>query len=204
MSAVTVVNYYGKRLREIKPSVIPEEYIVPKYDERTKLPGILVVHDAKTILRKAETPDFPVPIPAEELAKDIIEGFTVSQLDYSDETKPAIFWVPGIIAALEVDKKYPQEVAEAKKKQLAWAMKLIHRADDDWAKFKQHRAITDTQRWAATYLHMTNKEWMVDPVPIEQIKCPACGSFVESTVAKCRACGYITNPTVAKSIGLVA
>lgn len=201
MSA-TVVSYVPYKIRETKPSVIPEEYIIPASDG--KIPSILVVETAKTVVyRGFDQPNIPVPIPAEELAADIIKGFVTSQLEYAEDAKPALFWVPGKVSAKEVETQFPAQVAEAKKFQNRWFLRLVKRADDDWAHTKQHKLITDIQRVAAKNLGLNTKEWLVMPDPVEMIKCPACFSFIENGTIKCKYCGAILDMKKAAELGLI-
>lgn len=200
--SVTIVSYLPYRVREVKPSVIPEEYIIPASDGKT--PSVLVIKTAKTILyRGYDQPNTPIPVPDEELAEDIIKAFTTSQLGYSETTKPGLFWVPGEVYAKEVETKFPTQVAAAKASQNRWFLRLIQMADDDWAKYKQHKMITDIQRIAAKNLGMTSKEWLVMPEPTQMIKCPGCLSYIEEGTIKCKHCGAILDMKKAVELGLV-
>lgn len=201
MSA-TIVSYLPFALCERKPSVIPEEYRVAASDGKT--PTVLVIETAKSILyRGFEQPNFPVVIPAEELAEDIIKSFSSSVLGYSDTAKPGLFWVPGVISPSSVEKTYPDKVAEVKRLQNRWFLALVKIADDDWARYKQHRMITDIQRQAAKSLGLSTKEWLVMPDPVTMTKCPACFSFIEEGTIKCKYCGAILDMKKASELGLV-
>lgn len=201
MSA-TIVSYLPYPVCEKKPSVIPEEYRIAASDCKT--PTTLVIETAKSILyRGFDQPNFPISIPAEEMAEDIIKSFSASVLGYSDTAKPGLFWVPGVVYAKDVEKLFPEKVIEAKKLQNRWFLILVKMADDDWARYKQHKMITDIQRLAAKSLGLSTKEWLVMPDPVQMVKCPACFSFIEEGTVKCKYCGAILDMKKASELGLI-
>lgn len=201
--SVTIVSYLPYPVCEKKPSVIPEEYRIAPSD--TKTPTVLVVEVAKSILyRGFDQPNFPITIPAEELAEDIIKSFSISVLGYSENAKPGLFWVPGNVSAKDVERLFPKEVAEAKRLQNRWFLALVKMADDEWSRNKQHKMITDIQRIAAKSLGLSNKEWLVMPDPVQMVKCPACFSFIEEGTVKCKYCGAILDMKKAQELGLIS
>lgn len=197
---ITVISLLPWALNELKPGLIPESYRVP--EAKDGKPGILHIKDARSNLYVRDGKTFPITHPAEEVANAIVNDYCISQLEADSECKPAILWVFGKFSADEVIVKFKNELAEARKKQNAWFMKLIRLADDDWEKTHQHRIISDVQRHAAKSLGLLTKPWMQSIEPQEFVRCPACATLVDVTAALCQNCGYITNKDKAKSLGI--
>lgn len=197
---ITIVSLLPWALEEIKPGLIPDTYYIPAAKDGK--PSVLHVKDATSNLYVRDGKTYPITHPAEEVANAIVNDYCVSQLQYAEDSKPAIFWVPGKVSKDEVLLKFKDELAEAKKHQNVWFMKLIRLADDDWAKTGQHRLVTDLQRHAARSMGLVNKPWMQSIDPIEFAKCPACSTLVDTTAAVCANCGYVTNKEKAKELGI--
>lgn len=196
----TVVSFLPWALNELKPGLIPEQYYIPPCEGDK--PAILHVNDAKSNLYVRDGKTYPITHLADEVANAIVSDYYRAQLQADDNARPALFWVYGKLTADEVMGKYNKEVALAKQRQNAWFVKLIQLADDDWARYGQHRMITDLQRHAARSLGWLTRPWMQNQEPSEFVKCPACATLVNTTAAVCANCGYVTNPVKAKELGI--
>lgn len=197
---ITIVSLLPWALEEIKPGLIPDTYYVPA--AKNNKPAVLHIKDGASNLYVRDGKTYPITHPAEEIANSIVNDYCSAQLQYGEDSKPAIFWVPGKLSIDEVLLNCKDKLAEAKKYQNNWFMKLIRLADDDWTKTGQHRMITDLQRHAATSLGLLNKPWMQSVEAIELVKCPACSTLVDSTAALCYNCKHITNKEKAKELGI--
>lgn len=198
---VTVVSLLPWSLNELKPGLIPDTYYIPPSIDGK--PSVVVIKDAKSNLYVRDGKTYPITHPAEEVADAIVNDYCKSMLEFADDSKPAIFWLHGRHTADEVIVKFKAELSVARTKQNHWFAKLVRLADDDWAKFGQHRMITDLQRHAAKSLGLLNKPWMQGIEPLEFVKCPACSTLVDVTAALCQNCGFITNKDKAKELGIV-
>jgi hypothetical protein len=198
----TVVSFVPWTTPETKPGMIPGFYELPaRVDKNT--PGILVVTDAKNnIYMGFDREPFPSPVPADQLAKSLVDDAVTGYLEVDEDSRPGYFWLEGKFTAKEILEKFPKEVEEAKRKQNKWFMKMIKVADDTWARFHQHRMITDIQRAAAFDLGLNGKEWAMKPEPISLIKCPACRTMIESDALVCSNCRAILKPEEAKKAGI--
>jgi len=196
----TVVSLLPWAQNEIKPGLIPEIYRIPESIDGK--PAVLHIKDAKSHLYVRDGKTYPITHPAEEVANAVVEDFCRSLLQADDNARPAVFWLPGDLSVEEVLTKHKAELDSAKRKQNAWFMKLIRLADDDWEKTKQHRMITDIQRYAAKSMGLLTKPWMQSVEPQEFIRCPACATLVDMTAAICQNCGFVTNKTKAKELGI--
>lgn len=197
---LTIVSFLPWALNEIKPGLIPENYYIPP--AKDGIPGVLHIKDARSNLYVRDGKTYPITHPAEEVANALVNDYCNAQLQGGEDAKPAIFWVNGKWSGGEVLTKFAVEVAEAKKKQNVWFMRLVRLADDDWARFGQHRMITELQRHAAKSLGQLNKPWMQNQEPVEYTKCPACATLTDVNAAICQNCGYITNKEKATKLGI--
>ena len=197
---ITIVSFLPWALNELKPGLIPEQYYIPPAIDGK--PGILHINDARSNLYVRDGKTYPITHPAEEVANSLVNDYCSAMLQAEDDKKPAIFWVHGKYSADDILNKFKIEIEQARKKQSAWFIKLVRLADDDWAKFGQHRMITDIQRYAAHNLGLVNKPWMQDLEPQQYTKCPACSTMVDITAAVCKNCGFVTNKLKAKELGI--
>jgi hypothetical protein len=197
----TVVSFLPWKVESTKPGVIPDTYSIPA--AVGKYPGVLVINNAiSPIYLDGDRGTFPTTIPVEELAGAIVGDYNVAFLGVDGDSHPALFWVEGAQTPESVVEKFKLQCESAKAAQNRWFLKLIRMADDDWAKFHQHKMITDIQRFAARTLGL-NREWAIEPEPVTMIKCPACTSLLEDTAVVCKNCRAILKPEEAKKLGIV-
>lgn len=199
----TVVNFLPWQLRENKPGVIPNEFIVPK--RNGKIPGTLIVKDCvSNVDMGLDRPAFKSPVPAEQLAKSIVDDHAKSLLEVDQDCGPALFYVEGEVKPEEVADKFPEKVAYYLQSQNKWWFKLVKVADDLWSRYRQHKMITDLQRHAAKELGLNGKEWAMEPEPITLTKCPACKTAIESDAIVCSSCKAIQpgKEELAKKMGI--
>ena len=199
----TVVSFLPWQLRETKPGMIPNEFIVPKREG--KIPGTLKVVDCIAMVDIGlDRPAFKSPVPAEQLAESIVRDATSSLLEYDLDTKPAVFYVQGEFSGEEVLKKFPELCAEQLNAQNRWWLKLVKVADDLWARFHQHKMISDLQRHAARELGLNGKEWAMEPEPVTLVKCFACKTMIESDAIICSSCNTVqpSKTEEAKKLGI--
>lgn len=196
----TVVNFLPYATEERKPGLIPERYYIPAAEDGK--PGILHVQDAHSNLYVLEGKTYRIPHIAQEVAEALCNDYNRAQLEGSEDAHPALFCVEGKHSADDILNKFKPLVEEALKKQRLWFTKLVRRADDDWARWQQHRMITDIQRYAARQLGLVNKAWYHTPEPIEFVKCPACATLVEKDAAICKNCHHVVDKEKAKELGI--
>ena len=187
----TIVNYLPFQFIERKPSLVPEEYTIPAATDNEKTPGILHVSPVHSRLyMPLQEQLFKVPIDAESLARDLVKSLVSAQIEYEDGVAaPAIFYLPGTHSAREVKANFAKEVDAALARQNLWLLKLVKKADDEWQKFRQHKFITDMQRWAAKKLGM-KKEWgeVSAAAPLEVENCKFCGHSTLKGIVVCPNC----------------
>ncbi len=199
---ITIVSLLPWALNELKPGLIPESYYIPP--AKDGIPGVLHIKDARSNLYVRDGKTYPITHPAEEVANALVGDYCSAQLQSGEDAKPAIFWVHGKFSGRDILEKFKTEVDSARTKQNVWFMKLIRLADDDWARFGQHRMITDLQRHAAKSLGQLAKPWMHSMEPQEFVKCPMCMTLVDSNAIICANCKYVMNAEKAKKAGYVS
>jgi hypothetical protein len=186
--------------------MVPSSYAIDPSDGNT--PSVLVVGPAMGSMALLDSKTFPFTIPAEDIAKDIVESYLTAQYEYfpgdtdNPPTHPALFWVVGEFKASEIKTRFPEECKKAINAQHNWYRKLVKIADDTWAKNKQNRLITDTQRHAAKVLGF-KREWIEYSAPVIELNdCPYCGAKVNKVVALCHNCKNIINTEAAEKLGI--
>ena len=199
---ITIVSFVPWEMKELKPGVIPTDFLIPAGDPKNEMPSVLVIEDAITnIYMGAERGTFPSPVPVEQLANSIVNDSVSAHIDIDTDAKPALFWVPGEFTAKQIKDQFPDKCRQALDSQKRWGMKLIKSADDSWARFRQHRMVTDPQRVFANLFGFT-KEWAIAPEPVTFVKCPACTTLIESTAVVCKNCRAILKADEAKKLGI--
>lgn len=133
---------------------------------------------------------FEQPVPGEQIARSVIYDYTMSQLEASNDACPGLFYLNGELDKAAVKKMHAAKIAEAYARQEAWFHKLIKQADDLWARYGQHKMITDTARKAIQILGL-QREWS-DPTKVT--RCPACYETVMPAAVVCRSCKAVLNP----------
>jgi hypothetical protein len=180
---VTVVSVSPFPIKEKFHGLKPSLFEIPPAE-----PGsfqTLVVHDCVAVVYIDESRgSFEAPRSGEEIARSIIYDATMNHIEADLDARPGMFYVPGEVNKNDIKKEYKAELDKANACQEAWFHKLVKQADDSWARYGQHKMITDTARRAATILGL-KREW-TDPT--KQKKCPVCQEVVHPAAIVCRAC----------------
>lgn len=208
---VTVVSVLPFFLNEPKYGLIPDLYQIKKAKKGDV--SLLHVKDGYHFqlipLADIRTPPLKIPDLGEVIAESIVKDYTnacmgvdYNQLDNGAVPVPGLFWVEGTYVD-EDDKKndelkrtlkfkYQKEINQAILNTTAWFERLIKIADDDWAKYRQYRFITDYQREACNWLGL-QREWNFSVFEANNSLCWACKKVVNPTALIC-SCGAILNP----------
>jgi len=196
----TLISLFPLPVHEKKP-LIPAIYQVEASKEEMK-PKILVIsegafHVYLDEFRGMMTIRTPAITIAESVARDFLDG----QYMLSDESKPALWSIPGewTVEELHADREQQERIEREHYLQLEWFRRLIFVADDEWSKFHQHRMITEVQRIAAGRLRL-HREWALEFKPENIVDCPGCGSTINKKVAVCRDCGCVINSEIYKTL----
>lgn len=200
----TVVSWYPFPIENIhKPGLMPEYFKINNGEFEKKIPGITEIDSVKRRQYINEDQGWAESlVPANELCTSLVNDYLNSCISIDVNAGPGIFWVPGKVnlALLIANKDYKPLLDKHFDRQILWFKALVKTADDSWQEARKHRAITTIQKYAATYLDL-DREWLMDrEVEDSMSKCEACGTQVPVEGIKCAACGFILNPEKYKAM----
>ena len=185
---VRVGFIYPYSVSEFKPGLFPSLYLL-KGVEDDKHPFILEVEDAHYWLVPENGIPLKVPVPAEKLAKSIVNDFIAGCLGSFEGAYPGIYVIKGDGKA---------DLAEAQQAQNKWFKRLVEMADNDWALANKPGSINRIQRHAAKTLGV-EREWMMEASDAPKF-CPACTRPVPTLAAVCMNCQCILDPERYKNL----
>lgn len=204
---VTLVSTLPYKIREPKWGLIPSVYEIPAATEDKHgkmIPGLAYIadgyHNVIIPLSDDKAPPMKVTDTAEIIARSLIDDYVNANLSISYDVLdngavpiPGLFYVEGRKGAVEIELQFEPLLTQAKKNTLAWFERLVKLADDDWAKNKQYKMITDLQRTACTALRL-QREWNFNVFEQQANLCFGCKSIINPSALVCANCGFILNP----------
>lgn len=200
MSESTVVSTLTWTLVETTPTLIPYSHIIKGASKPGGI-GVSLISDAfyLQLIPHSEAPPIRRDVRSEDLVKAIVEDFIRANVGISYEVTedgavsiPGIFSLPGVVPEQIILTKHKDQVAQAVKNTTLWLTNLVRKADDEWEKTHQYRAIDDIQRRGARFLGL-DKEWCKDVVFINQTNCWSCKVKVHGEAIICSGCGAVLN-----------
>lgn len=199
MAFATVVSLVPFPIREPKPGLVPPIFEIAAAKEGDF--ELLLIQDAHFGVYIDEARGtLRVTSPASTVAESLCNDYIQGQLMRNEYAYPGIFWVDGKQTKESIREKYSEELTKAAMAQIEWFKLLVAAADDDWARYHQHKMITDIQRFAGKTLGLTGKrDWLVDMVPdMPKTQCPACGGTILQNIVICPHCSAILDKERAK------
>lgn len=188
----TIVSLFPEEINEFKPRLIPSYFKIPAAPQD----GFVCV-----VINKAQFPievadgerTFLVPELPEDVAKAIVEDWVSAKIGVTPEDRPGVFWVDGAFDNTGIEKNFPLKLTDARNSQIRWFKRLVELANDEFARTKQVRTISDLQKTAAKYLGLTDLPWMqveivttpsfckfcTIPVPEHALVCPNCHNVLD-------------------------
>lgn len=198
MGKATVVSIFPFDVNEEKPGVYPGRFLIPK--SINDKPQILQVADGHTFYYDIDAKAIKIPILAESLAQSIVYDFCSAFMSYTPEAGPGLFWLEGSFTAKEIIEKHELKIIEARDRQIEWFKRICRLADDDWARYGVHKAISDLQRFAADYLKL-DRPWARKIEQSRMVTCPACKQVISDDAMICFQCRTIVKPEEYKTRG---
>jgi len=190
----TVVTMLPYPLLEIKPGLIPERWKIPAAPDGGYLlfPVQRCFHP---VYIDENRPRLIVPDPSDVVANSIVEDHKCAMLGYVHlEAEPGLAWVNGEYRDDEsghraFESMHNDLLKELREMQSKWFRNLVAIADDDWARYRQHKFVTSLQRTAAMSLSLVNREWLLDHRIEEALsKCKFCFTQVHPQACICYSC----------------
>jgi len=191
----TVVSAMPFGINEFKPGLAPPKYVIPPAEEGNvqvlhveRAPYGVYVGDGRSLVQTDDS---------EIVANSIVNDFVSAQLVHESGAKPALFVLEGKVSAEDVKHRHKPALDSALAMQKVWFWKLVQLADDDWQKYRQHKMITDIQKFAAKALGL-KKDWLYSVTDTQS--CPGCGSTVLANIAICPNCRAVLDSDKAKTL----
>lgn len=202
MSESTVVSTLPWTLVETTATLVPYSHVIKGASTPGGI-GVSTIPDAFYLrlipMMDDKVPAMRVHVPSEDLVKAIVNDFIGANVGISYEVTadgsvsiPGIFSIPGIVNEQVILTKHKDQVTQAVKNTTLWFTNLVRKADDEWERTHQYRAIDDVQRRGAKFLGL-DKEWCKDVVFMSQVNCWACKTKVHGEAIICSGCGAVLN-----------
>ena len=198
--ACTIFSLMPIQIYEVKSGIIPGTFTIPKSDGKN--PSTLIVGPSHYFIYLDESRGSIKSLaPAYEVAQSIVEDFKSSQIGMSDDASPGLGWIVGRFSSGEMI-VHVNVLKDLKEKQRKWYQNICRLADNDWARYHHHNAISDIQRTAANELglNVNDHEWMSITATEGLVNCPACGSKVGKDIVVCPMCRCVLNVEKHKSL----
>lgn len=187
----TVVSIYPWEINEFKETLIPGHFHLDSGSFEN--PAVLTVGTCSWYRDvNPEQELMEVQQQSVIVADSIVNDFCVGVFGYKkDVQSPGLFWVTGEHTSDSIKKNHMSALLDAQKKQRAWYLYLVQRADADWARSNGNPlAISDQAKRGAQELGL-QKDWLRDFAKVEMINCVACGTMVKSNVIVCPNCKVV-------------
>jgi len=194
MSEATLISIVPFPIVEFKPGIYPGYFEIPGARGDDK-PVILNIGDSVFHVEIDENRSVTVKCVAEDMARSIVNDYLTSNLSYSEENDamPGLFWKAGRYELADVLRKFSDDLILARNRQNRWFQELVKMADDDWEKTRQHKFISDMQRYACKSLKL-ERPWIIIPKVGEGFKkCVACATAIPEEAIVCPNCRCILN-----------
>jgi RNA polymerase subunit RPABC4/transcription elongation factor Spt4 len=192
----TIASIVPFRIDARKIGIHPGDFFIPESDGKNFV--ILVVKTSKYhVYMGCESAQKFLNIDATpyEVARAIVQDFARSVIGITGDGGPGIFWVPDALSVDQIHAKHPEEIDDARKRQILWFKELVRMADDDWVKSNhKHSAVSNLQRFAVKFLNY-KREYLeaveAHPELLNIIPCPICTTMINKAAIKCSNCGSV-------------
>jgi len=129
---------------------------------------------------------------AETLAMSYVNDYINSCIctDKGEDVHPGLFWIDGEHTKEYIKANFKEKLNKCKESQDKWYLALVRMADDDWAKSRSNRIITNMQRFAAEAMKdiVGVREWNSLIVVANYKNCKFCTSQIPTLALVCPVC----------------
>jgi len=201
----TVFSILPKQIIENKPTLDPGRFVIePGYPDK---PSYLIVGSSSWWREiDLDQPLLEIPVSsvqiAESVVRDCINGVIMCDMG---ESRPGLFFLPGIVSLDELKTKYKDILNQAIKRQENWFRALVKLGDSFWARTNGNPlSISDDSRLAAKMLKIEDRPWLMDfkMENVTILACPACGSLRNNAFPVCANCKTVIDPEKFNKLGL--
>jgi hypothetical protein len=194
----TIVSVVPFTIREFKPTLYPCDYIIPAAPYPNGVSSLIINGAMGFIYLDGERGQLRVNIAAEEVADSLVNDYARSHVGIRENARPGLFFEVGDWEPEQAKKQFPDRIKKAMESQREWFKNLVTLADDDWARYRQYKFVSNLQRIAAKHLNL-ERPWISVALEDEQI-CPACRSKIDPLAVICGSCKFILKPDQYKTM----
>ena len=200
-SVCTVIGALPFKIAEQKPGLFPISLFRLGSVSNDKEIRVLTINEGFYFRYVGDGKSIEQYEKAEVIASAVVNDYCNAQLglDMSHEepelnSKPAIIWVYGDHNEKDAADLFQEEIALARRQQVNWFQRLSALADDDWNKYRQHKMISDLQRFAAQTLGYKSDWTNIHTINNQPATCPACRTMIPQEALICNVCRTIIKP----------
>lgn len=201
MPKATLISVVPFLINEHKP-LFPGVFFIPGVEKTGDINVLVIDGDPKHHMYIDETRgSITMYAPVVQVAEAVVQDHRRASIAVNDDAAPGFGWLEGewTVEMLKKEPTYSRVIVPLHKQQEKWFHNLVQLADDDWAKYRQHRTISDVQRHAARTLGL-GREWLTVVDAVAPRRCPACQQNISAEAAICSFCRCIVNPEAAKKL----
>lgn len=203
LDKATIVSIYPEEIVSINHTIFPGRFVIPGAADGDF--NVLTVGTSYWVKEMPEDqPYLEMVVPATEVARSIIEDWSIGILGVGENRAPGLFYLPGEFnkTTIQLFPEFKVKMGTIKSRQKAWFLELVSLADKFWVRTNgQPAAIPDTCKMAALMLNINEKPWLNKNESLaELIRCVACGSLRNSSYPVCPTCKAVIDVDKAKGL----
>ena len=201
LNKVTIVSVLPWEVKnEFKPGVYPSYYTIPAADEKYGFATLAIGPGKAYTYLDENRGSLPRRIPPEEIAAAVIRDYCHAKQCFTPDAGPGMFYLRGTPKKSEIKRDYSEVLENMVARQNLWFEALAKIADDEWAKFRQHKLISMDQRRAAEALNYS-PEWAIDvKSSAAWVKCGLCRVKIPNDAIVCPNCHTVLNKAAFEAI----
>lgn len=189
----TVFSIAPYELYETKPGIYPGTYRIPACTDQSK-PQRLVVKSAMHLMQVGgRRKPIRIDTASTVVARAIVEDNFSAQMWSAPNCGPGLAWLFGNISLDDFMDHHKDIYQRMLSDQRNWFLARIKNVDNEWSRFKNHRVVSDIDRFAARALGL-EPDWMKTDEMFGFQKCTACGTMNDPHNIICSNCRFIFDP----------
>lgn len=195
----TVFSIVPFTIHEFKPGLYPGSFKIEAC-LNDKVPQRLVVGASEHLMHQADAKPIRIVTPSFVIAESLVRDFLDGQLWCDSIAHPGIAWLQGSVAISDFITKHEAMCKEMHDAQIKWFIRLCQQTDNEWAKNKHSRVVSDQARFAAKTLGL-KPDWLdVEVAGLIDKRCPACDTRNAPGNAVCINCRCILDEAKYKTL----
>ena len=196
----TVFSIAPFELFDTKPGLLPGIYRIPKCTD-TKIPQRLLVKSGLHIMHiGGKRLPLKIETASHVIAAAIVNDCISSQLWCDPGVQnPGLTWLSGDISVEDFVSTHKVAYDELVSQQRSWFLRICKETDNEWSRYKNHRVVSDTARFASRALGL-DPEWMKSDEVFGMNKCPACSTPNDKLAVICSNCKCILDAEKYKAL----